>query len=236
MLLIAYLHFYLFALCLFLFALCLFLFICPLHFYLPFAYFYLPFAYFYLPFAYFLLMKQSNIQQLLITNHTTFLGTIGSLADTDYLLSKNGKWTAGQQLEHIRRSVQPVTLAFGLPAWVLKLLFGKANRPSSSYDALVEKYQQKLAAGYSASRRFLPPTIGLAAREKLIAAIEKLVRQLNQRLMKYSEQELDTLLLPHPLLGKLTLREMLYFTAYHAAHHRKATEHNLEMTDYDSKN
>jgi hypothetical protein len=30
--------------------------------------------------------------------------------------------------------------------------------------------------------------------------------------------------LPHPLLGKLTLREMLYFTAYHADHHRHSIE------------
>ncbi len=174
-------------------------------------------------------MDKSTLSTFLTTQHTAFLQTIRALSGADYLLSKNGKWTAGQQLDHIRRSVQPVALVAGLPTWALRMLFGKANRPSRSYEALVEKYQQKLAAGYSASSRYLPPpTIGLAEREKLIATIEKLVRQLNRRLMKYSEQQLDTLIVPHPLLGKLTLREMLYFTAYHAEHHRKATENNLE--------
>jgi hypothetical protein len=33
--------------------------------------------------------------------------------------------------------------------------------------------------------------------------------------------------LPHPLLGKLTIREMLYFTVYHGEHHRLHTEQNL---------
>ena len=38
---------------------------------------------------------------------------------------------------------------------------------------------------------------------------------------KISEEDLDYYVLPHPLLGKLTLREMLYFTIYHVKHHEK---------------
>lgn len=172
-------------------------------------------------------MEKSTISNLLTTNHAIFLKAVQSLSDKDYLLSNNGKWTAGQQVDHIRRSIGPVALAFELPKWALRLIFGKASRSSRNYETLVEKYQQKLAAGYSASSRFLPKPIGLSDREKLVAELEKIVRKLNQRLMKFSEQELDMLILPHPLLGKLTLREMLYFTAYHAEHHRKATESNL---------
>jgi hypothetical protein len=39
---------------------------------------------------------------------------------------------------------------------------------------------------------------------------------------------LDLLILPHPLLGKLTLREMLYFTLYHVEHHEKQVLENLK--------
>ncbi len=35
----------------------------------------------------------------------------------------------------------------------------------------------------------------------------------------WSEAALDRYRLPHPLLGKLTVREMLFFTLYHNAHH-----------------
>jgi len=110
-------------------------------------------------------------------------------------------------------------------------LFGQANRPSRTYAALVEKYQQKLAAGYRASRQYLPPPVELADRKKLAQRLQKQVENLRQRSMKYSEDQLDTLLLPHPLLGKLTLREMLYFTAYHVEHHQQLTEQNLKTSE-----
>ena len=45
-------------------------------------------------------------------------------------------------------------------------------------------------------------------KEKLIAKIEK-----------QTESDLDKYILPHPLLGKVTLREMLYFTIHHNEHH-----------------
>ena len=35
----------------------------------------------------------------------------------------------------------------------------------------------------------------------------------------WSEAELDTRAVMHPLLGSLTMREMLYFMLYHDAHH-----------------
>jgi hypothetical protein len=36
---------------------------------------------------------------------------------------------------------------------------------------------------------------------------------------RWSEADLDACRLPHPLLGRLTVREMLLFTQYHEVHH-----------------
>jgi hypothetical protein len=53
----------------------------------------------------------------------------------------------------------------------------------------------------------------------------------NGRLQKafesWNEEDLDTIRLPHPLLGKITAREMIYFTLYHAKHHVTATKDRL---------
>jgi len=38
-------------------------------------------------------------------------------------------------------------------------------------------------------------------------------------LRNWQDENLDEYLLPHPLLGKLTIREMLFFTLYHDQHH-----------------
>lgn len=130
-----------------------------------------------------------------------------------------GKWSAGQNLDHLIRSIKPLQLAYALPKFVLKLLFGKANRPSRSYDELVIKYKTKLAAGGRAAGPFIPPVISFEQKEILIPRYEKHKQSLIKKIMRQSEEDLDKFILPHPLLGKLTLREMLYFTIHHNEHH-----------------
>ncbi|NBX80802.1 MAG: DinB family protein, partial [Flavobacteriales bacterium] len=44
----------------------------------------------------------------------------------------------------------------------------------------------------------------------------------------FTEDDLDKYVLPHPLLGKLTLREMLCFTIYHVKHHVEIIKRDLE--------
>ena len=44
-----------------------------------------------------------------------------------------------------------------------------------------------------------------------------------------TEEELDTYLIPHPLIGKMTLRELLFFTVYHIGHHLKTIK-NINKT------
>lgn len=173
-------------------------------------------------------MTIRELQEKLNESHTQFIHTIRQVADADFTRSVNNKWTAGQQLEHIIKSVAPVNLALRLPRVLLRLAFGKANRPSRTYDQLVEKYRFKLSQGGRAPSRFVPRAVALAEREELINTLSRLMVDLNKKLDGFSEAQLDLLLLPHPLLGKLTLREMMYFTVYHAGHHEKQVSDNLK--------
>jgi hypothetical protein len=170
------------------------------------------------PFA----MDKQEIAEQLRAYHAEFCQHLAAFGEAEYLAAPAGKWNAGQQLDHICRSVGPVNLAFGLPKFVPRLLFGKANRPSRTYEGLVEKYQAKLAAGGRASGRFVPPAADWAARAALLKKLEKNVAALARKVGKMTDNQLDTLLLPHPLLGKLTFREILYFTIYHVQHHQKS--------------
>jgi hypothetical protein len=174
-------------------------------------------------------MNKVEIINQLTENHKAFTKLIRNLPEHDFTYTLAEKWSVGQQLDHILRSVSPVNLAFGLPAFVLRLLFGKANRASRSYAALVEKYQKKLRDGGKAPGRFIPPPVEAGQREALIRKLNRIINSLVKRSEKYSEEQLDTLLLPHPLLGKLTLREMLYFTVYHVQHHHKQVINNLQQ-------
>jgi len=72
---------------------------------------------------------------------------ISSLNKEQFEVSQNGKWSAGQNLDHLIRAIKPLQLAYGLPKFALTILFGKANRPSRTYDELVIKYKTKLTGG-----------------------------------------------------------------------------------------
>jgi len=166
-------------------------------------------------------MNKQEIAEKLVENHQKFVDFATGLSEPDFMFAPTDKWTAGQQLEHILRGVSPVTTALTLPKFVPRLLFGKAERESIDYEALVRNYQSRLAAGSKAGGRFIPPPIGFEKRDELKTKLLATVSELAKRVEKFSEARLDEYVLPHPILGKLTIREMLYFTIYHVAHHHK---------------
>lgn len=133
--------------------------------------------------------------------------------------SKEGKWSTGQILSHLIKSISPVNLALRLPRFSLRLLFGKPNRKPRTYEALVRRYLEKLAAGGKAPTPFLPPIIPATEKDKFIKKFEVECSKMHNLMNKWSEDALDDYLVPHPLLGKLTVREMLFFSLYHIEHH-----------------
>jgi hypothetical protein len=179
-------------------------------------------------FLIFTTMTKPQIIQLLQEKHQAFIAHIQTLNEEEFLYAPAAKWTAAQQLDHIHKSVKPLTQAMGYPKFVPRVLFGKANRPSKTYEELINRYNEKLSLGGRASGRFVPPTIAASQKDGLIKLILTSVNKLCNRIEKFSETELDNLILPHPLLGKITIREMLYFTAYHVAHHKAIIKRALE--------
>jgi DinB superfamily len=171
------------------------------------------------------MLRHELIQQLK-HKHSDFTAYIANLPNTVFETSVNGKWSAGQQLDHIHRSTRPVLLAFKLPKFVLRLAFGKPNRPSRNYSELVQKYLSKLQLGGRATGRFVPQKLNPRQKEKTLQAVTSTIILLCNKINRSAEEDLDKFLLPHPLLGKLTLREMIYFTIYHVEHHLVQTQQN----------
>lgn len=170
-------------------------------------------------------MTKSEILKLLVSNHEGFFQLMQKLPDGVFRSSYENKWSPHQNLEHIRKSVQPLALAYNLPKFIIRLIVGKSNRPSKTYDELVKKYTEKLNAGGRASGRFVPSENISLSREVLLKKIQKHLLSISNAVeKKWTEEELDKYIFPHPLLGKLTAREMLYFTAYHVQHHKAIVE------------
>jgi len=177
------------------------------------------------------MLTKEEIIRKLKDNHDRLADTVGGLSETEFLTAPAGKWTAGQQLEHIYKSVKPVTMALGLPKVAMRVLIGISNRPSRDYDGLVAKYHEALARGGKAPSTFVPWTVAYKDKDMLVRKLKTNITKLVSSLDRYAEHDLDTYLLPHPLIGRLTLREMLYFAIYHAEHHYKMTLKNLGRPD-----
>ncbi len=162
--------------------------------------------------------KQAIIQKL--SEGFSIVETTINRSDADVFYQKNNKWSAAQNIQHLILSVKPLNLAFTLPNFAL-LFFGKLNRDPRNYEEMVEKYHHKLVEGGVSTGQFTPKEEDINKEE-----IMKQFRTINDTFLnkvdEFTEEDLDKYFLPHPLLGKLTLREMLYFTIYHTLHHHKA--------------
>ncbi len=162
--------------------------------------------------------KQEIVDDLGI-NGKMFSDYITRLSAAEFEETPNGKWSAGQNLEHLIKSISPVNLALRLPKILPRMLYGSANRGSKTFDELVTRYTERLAAGGTASSPFVPKVVLSSQKDAKLAAFSREIDRLARVIPTWSEGDLDEYILPHPLLGKVTVREMLFFTVYHIEHH-----------------
>ena len=142
------------------------------------------------------------------------------LDDETFFQSLNSKWSTAEQIEHLRKSSWPLAQGLGKPKFILKLVVGKPNRPSRDFNSVVDKYKTKLAAiTQMPTTRFYPNLENDKTKEQILENYLAISQKLLTVISKWREDELDRYIVPHPLLGKLTVREMMFFTIFHTQHH-----------------
>ncbi len=155
-----------------------------------------------------------------------------SLSPEDFVRRPPHAWSAADNLRHLIRSVRPVAQALRVPRLLLRLLFGASKRPSRRYAEIRDAYRAALAKGARATGRYVPPPTEppadvAAFRKELLAAWTKTGAGLVAATRRWHEADLEACRLPHPILGKLTVREMLCFTLYHDLHHVAGVQKRL---------
>jgi hypothetical protein len=142
-----------------------------------------------------------------------------------------GGWSPAGNVRHLNKAMRPLARALRLPRFLLGLLFGKARQSSRSYDGLRDAYLGVLAGGAGAGPFAPEPSQSEggcdADRKKLMETREAVANALDETINRWNEADLDRYRLPHPLLGKLTVREMLLFTVYHNYHHPRSVANRL---------
>jgi hypothetical protein len=131
------------------------------------------------------------------------------------------KWSIAQNVTHLTVAARITSLAYRLPKFIVRIYGGKPNRLSRNYDELVAKYKLKLEQGGRASGPFIPKYVPEARGQKniLLDFEDKMKILINAVEKNWQDYQLDKYIAPHPLLGKLTLRELCYFTIHHTYHH-----------------
>ena len=156
-----------------------------------------------------------------------------SLSADELVLRVGDAWTPAEHLAHLNVSVGAVARGVGMPRALLLLRFGPSFAASRPYEAIRETYRATLAGGGRASGVFVPPRQEPSGEEierhraELLARWSRANARLRDALAGWGERSLDRIRLPHPLLGKLTTREMLFFTLYHNQHHVDAAKRRL---------
>ena len=173
-------------------------------------------------------MEKKAVIDILKQRHQAFGKFIDALTKEDFEVNRQLKWSAGQELDHILKSLQPFSDILANKAFIASK-FGKGNGISSDYETLVNRYKSKLAEGGTAFGPFLPKKVSWNEKESLLNQLNQLTDKISESLQNYTEEELNELLLPHPLLGNITIREMLYFTNYHVLHHQNNMSRNLNL-------
>ncbi len=145
---------------------------------------------------------------------------VNELSDEVFLAPRaKDAWSPGEILGHLILSTKPVNKAMSMPKLMLKATFGTNNREERTFGQTKTRYYDALAGGIKAPSNFHYEGVAQKGKDYLITSFTKELDKLLHHIDKWEEKDLSKYILPHPAIGKLTIREMLYSTHFHTEHH-----------------
>jgi uncharacterized damage-inducible protein DinB len=140
------------------------------------------------------------------------------------------KWSIAEEFDHLLKSNVAICSSLKRKPIVYQWKFGKPNRPLRNFDEVQTRYNERLAsvAGAVAPSPFISKEGQKFNKEEMLKFWESTINKLEKRIKQWSDKQLDRTLLPHPLLGKLMVREMLFFMVMHTEHHYLSLKKKLE--------
>lgn len=135
-------------------------------------------------------------------------------------------WSPADYLKHLIIANKPFAKGLLMPRDQMEGMFGKGEGASMTYEALVAIYQGMIDEGLRAE---IAPSITPVSyrmpegvtdvKTYLIETWDDANGRIETALEGWSEADLDVYKIPHPAIGVITVREMLYFTIHHNGLH-----------------
>lgn len=171
-------------------------------------------------------MDKENIINQLEETHQKLFNWLENHPEEKWMNGPEGKWTTGQHMLHLVNSCKLLNKALGYPKFLIKYKFGVSNREGRNYEAVAKRYDERLAESQEKAKAFNKDLATPSIKEKkhLISSLQIQNKKLQYKTRKLKDRHLDTLLLPHPLMGRMTLREIIMWTDHHTKHHLSILE------------
>ncbi len=157
----------------------------------------------------------------------------GSIPDEIFFTKPPKGWSPADNIRHLNKSTWAVLIAIRLPKRLLRLLFFKSSIKPRHISEIKDAYLAKLASGRGAGLYApIPRKTPARAAEKKAILIKKwseIGEATAAAISRWSESELDEIRLPHPILGRIPVREMILFGALHCMHHAGIVKKRMDL-------
>ena len=158
--------------------------------------------------------------------HEEVTSMVVRLSTEEFHAPQGEHWSPAEHLRHLVTAIRALAGGMATPKVLLVLRFGINRKASRSFEEIRTLYRGALEAGGKASGRYDPSERSIdkepeELRRWVMSRWVTAGRELDRALASWSERALDWYQAKHPLLGTMTMRELLYFTLYHNAHHAR---------------
>jgi DinB superfamily len=171
-------------------------------------------------------MTQTELVQALEAGHMEVSRYFSSLPEETFLADTAPKWNPAQHLIHLTRANSRIAQGFQ----ARDALPNNESGQAKSYEVVRETYLTALANAPSellAKNGSAVQVEANSSHSQILAAYQQAGTNLRQGIQTWTEAELDAKAMPHPLLGLLSVREMLEFALYHDLHHLEGVRKTL---------
>jgi DinB superfamily len=171
-------------------------------------------------------MTQAELVQALEARHQEVAAYFPNLPEATLLADTSPKWNPAQHLIHLTRANSRIAQGFQ----ARDALPDNGSGHSKPYELVRESY---LAALDQAPKALLEKNGAAVQVEtnsshtQILEAYQQATSGLRQAMQTWTETDLDAKAMPHPLLGLLSVREMLEFALYHDQHHLEGVRKSL---------
>ena len=173
--------------------------------------------------------NQSELIEQFSTAKSGILDFYTAIPESIFFSKPEIGWSPLENIKHLNTATSVVALFLRKELKFLLLLFGQSDSKKSIQE-IIKNYNDKLNNGSGAgvfSPLFATNNVDVEKKKSEIKSLIESIQSLINVLPSWTEDELDRTNIVHPILGVMTVREMLYFSLYHLYHHSSKVQLRL---------